>query len=48
MDALDEVDARIVRLLRANGRASQEQVARAVHLSRPAVHERIKRLEGRG
>jgi len=48
MDALDEVDARIVRLLRANGRASQEQVARAVHLSRPAVHERIKRLEERG
>lgn len=48
MDALDEVDVRIMRILHANGRASQEQVARAVHLSRPAVHERIKRLEERG
>jgi Lrp/AsnC family leucine-responsive transcriptional regulator len=45
---LDEIDRDIVRLLHANGRLSQEQLAREVHLSRPAVHERIKRLEEEG
>ncbi len=37
-----------MRVLHANGRLSQEQLAREVHLSRPAVHERIKRLEEEG
>jgi Lrp/AsnC family leucine-responsive transcriptional regulator len=37
-----------MRLLHANGRLSQEQLAREVHLSRPAVHERIRRLEEEG
>jgi Lrp/AsnC family leucine-responsive transcriptional regulator len=45
---LDEIDRDIVRVLHANGRLSQEQLAREVHLSRPAVHERIKRLEEEG
>jgi Lrp/AsnC family transcriptional regulator, leucine-responsive regulatory protein len=45
---LDEIDRDIVRLLHANGRLSQEQLAREVHLSRPAVHERVKRLEEEG
>jgi Lrp/AsnC family leucine-responsive transcriptional regulator len=36
-----------VRLLAHNGRMSHEQLAREVHLSRPAVHERVKRLEER-
>ena len=45
---MDEIDLNIVRLLHANGRLSQEQLAREVHLSRPAVHERIKRLEEQG
>jgi Lrp/AsnC family leucine-responsive transcriptional regulator len=45
---LDDIDRDIVRLLHANGRLSQEQLAREVHLSRPAVHERIKRLEEEG
>jgi len=42
---MDEIDQAIVRLLLHNGRLSQEQIAREVHLSRPAVHERMKRLE---
>lgn len=42
---MDATDLEIVRLLQQNGRLSHEQVAREVHLSRPAVHERIKRLE---
>lgn len=47
-EALDIVDREIMTLLHRNGRLSQEQIAQHVHLSRPAVHERIKRLEERG
>jgi Lrp/AsnC family leucine-responsive transcriptional regulator len=42
---LDAIDREIVDLLQSNGRLSQEQIAQRVNLSRPAVHERIKRLE---
>ena len=42
---MDTTDIEIVRLLQKNGRMSHEQIAREVHLSRPAVHDRIKRLE---
>jgi Lrp/AsnC family leucine-responsive transcriptional regulator len=42
---MDTTDREIVRLLRQNGRMSHEQVAREVHLSRPAVHDRIRRME---
>ncbi len=45
---MDQIDLRLIELLRANGRASHEDLAKAVHLSRPAVHERIKRLERTG
>jgi Lrp/AsnC family transcriptional regulator, leucine-responsive regulatory protein len=45
---LDEIDREIVRLLYANGRLNQERIAREVKLSRPAVHERIRRLEEQG
>ena len=45
---MDEIDREIVRILHANGRLNQERVAREVKLSRPAVHERIRRLEEEG
>jgi len=45
---LDRVDREIVRLVCAHGRLSHEEIARRVHLSRPAVHERVKRLERDG
>ena len=45
---MDEIDREIVRLLYANGRLNQERIAREVKLSRPAVHERIRRLEEEG
>lgn len=45
---MDEIDRKIVRLLNANGRLSQERIARKVKLSRPAVHERVRRLEEQG
>lgn len=45
---MDAVDRKIVALVSARGRISHEEIARRVHLSRPAVHERIKRLEADG
>jgi Lrp/AsnC family leucine-responsive transcriptional regulator len=45
---LDAIDREIVTLLRLNGRLSHEQISQQVNLSRPAVHERVKRLEEQG
>lgn len=45
---LDAVDREIVGLVSAQGRISHEEIARRVHVSRPAVHERVKRLERDG
>ena len=45
---LDAVDRKILRLLCADGRASYQGVADEVGLSRPAVMERVKRLEETG
>ncbi|MEO7716154.1 MAG: Lrp/AsnC family transcriptional regulator [Capsulimonas sp.] len=45
---MDATDTQILRLLQSNGRLSIEQVAQTVHLSRPAVHERVRRLEQSG
>ena len=42
---LDVVDRHILRLLASDGRASYQALADAVGLSRPAVMERVKRLE---
>ena len=45
---LDAIDLRILRLLSADGRSSYQAIADAVGLSRPAVMERVKRLEEAG
>jgi Lrp/AsnC family transcriptional regulator, leucine-responsive regulatory protein len=45
---MDAIDCKIVALVSAHGRLSHEEIARRVHLSRPAVHERVKRLEADG
>lgn len=45
---LDEVDRRLVTLLAADARASQRKLARDLHMSPPAVGERIARLERLG
>lgn len=42
---LDAVDRKIVRQLALDGRASYQAIADEVGLSRPAVMERVKRLE---
>ena len=45
---LDAVDRKILRLLSTDGRSSYQAVADEVGLSRPAVMERVKRLEEAG
>lgn len=44
----DELDRAILEELQANGRISNADLARKIHLSQPAVHNRIKRLEKQG
>jgi Lrp/AsnC family transcriptional regulator, leucine-responsive regulatory protein len=45
---LDRVDRRILQLLRRDGRMSHAAIAKAVGLSGPAVHDRVRKLEQRG
>jgi Lrp/AsnC family leucine-responsive transcriptional regulator len=44
----DELDWKVLSLLQHNGRMTYTELARQVHLSVPAVTERVKRLEGAG
>jgi DNA-binding Lrp family transcriptional regulator len=44
----DEIDREILRLLQADGRISNAQIARQVGLSAPATHARVRRLEETG
>ena len=46
--ALDHTSRRILQLLAADGRASYQALADEVGLSRPAVMERVRRLEEAG
>ena len=45
---LDERDIAILRQLQANARISNAELARRVHLSPPATHARVRRLEETG
>lgn len=45
---LDEIDFLILDMLMKDGRIPIEHVAKAVNLSRPAVQQRVRRLEARG
>ena len=47
-NALDATSSRILHLLAADGRASYQAIADEVGLSRPAVMDRVKRLEELG
>jgi Lrp/AsnC family leucine-responsive transcriptional regulator len=47
-DALDDFDHKILRELQADGRAPVAQIAERVGLSRPAVSDRIEKLEVAG
>jgi DNA-binding Lrp family transcriptional regulator len=45
---VDEIDRKIVALLRENARRSYQDIGRHVHLSAPAVKRRVDRLEAGG
>ncbi len=45
---MDEIDQRLVSALRTNARSTYADLARAVGLSGPAVHERVSKLESSG
>ncbi|APR86995.1 Leucine-responsive regulatory protein [Minicystis rosea] len=45
---MDATDLHIIDMLQRNGRATQQELAKAVGLSQPAVAERIRKLEERG
>ena len=47
-NALDEIDKQLLRALQADGRLSNVELARAVNLSPPATHARLRRLEKEG
>jgi Lrp/AsnC family leucine-responsive transcriptional regulator len=45
---MNPIDRRLVLAMRDNARATYAELARAVGLSAPAVHERVRRLEQTG
>ncbi len=48
MPNLDETDLRILRVLQADGRITNQALATRCHLSPAACHERVKRLRDAG
>lgn len=46
--ALDDLDKKILRLVQTDGRISIADLAQQIHLSPPAAHARLKRLQARG
>lgn len=45
---MDKIDREILRLLNSNGRATASEISRSVHLSIPAVAERIRKMDDAG
>jgi len=45
---IDNRDIKILELLQENGRATASEIAKAVHLSIPAIGERMKKLTEKG
>ena len=48
MERIDTIDAQILTLLQADGRAKRKDIAEAVGLSLPSVSDRMRKLEERG
>lgn len=42
---MDEIDIKILKLLENNGRISHEEIGKRLNMSRPAIHQRISKLE---
>ncbi|MEL7564754.1 MAG: AsnC family transcriptional regulator [Dehalobacterium sp.] len=45
---MDEIDMKILELLENNGRLSHEEIGKRLNMSRPAIHQRISKLEQNG
>ena len=45
---MDDIDIQILRMLERDGRASHEEIGRQLNLSRPTIHQRVKKLEAEG
>lgn len=45
---MDRMDLDILEYLMKNGRATHEEIGRTLNLSRPAVHQRVKKMEQTG
>ncbi|HLG78346.1 MAG TPA: winged helix-turn-helix transcriptional regulator, partial [Ktedonobacteraceae bacterium] len=45
---MDTIDTAIVQALQGNSRLSMRKLARQVHMTAPAVAERVRRLEDQG
>jgi len=45
---MDSIDIKILNLLENNGRMSHEEIGKRLHLSRPAIHQRVAKLEQKG
>lgn len=45
---MDEIDAKILKLLETNGRISHEEISKQLNMSRPAIRQRILKLEKTG
>lgn len=45
---MDRMDLDILEYLMQNGRATHEEIGRRLNLSRPAVHQRVKKMEQTG
>lgn len=45
---MDEIDIKILSLLQDDGRLSNVELAKAVGLTQPGIHKRIKRLQDQG
>ena len=48
MERIDDIDAKILDLLQADGRLKRNQIAEEVGLSLPSVSDRMRKLEERG
>lgn len=48
MEKIDAIDARILEILQADGRAKRKDIAEDVGLSLPSVSDRMRKLEERG
>jgi len=45
---VDDIDLKILNLLKSNGRMTSSEISKIVHLSVPSITERIRKLENSG